>query len=201
MRRRALLSSAALGLAATTGCLGDVRHTVSGDIRHEHARLTVHPASTRFVRGGLTAGSDDRFRAWLFPEAPPDDQTVFTDARGAEEQREWDDEVHSENYDAGFTLLMQSRSPRANPHQAEPTFPDDPAWTGWRRAQFPFEFVTRDLDPDIVPDADRVVSTYLGYFTAGTTPTTGTVAVHEEVDGVGMGTLIEEVETRRWHPP
>jgi hypothetical protein len=201
MRRRALLSSAALGLAATAGCLGDARQTLSGDIRPDHARLTVHPASARFVRGGLTADSDDRFRAWLFPEAPPDDRTVFTDARGAEERREWDNEVHNENYEAGFTLLVQSRSSRADAHQAEPAFPADPAWTGWRRARFPFEFVRRELDPDDLPDADRVVSTYLGYFTAETNPVKGTVAVHAGVDGAGMGTLIRDVETRQWEPP
>jgi hypothetical protein len=201
MRRRALLSSAGLCLAATAGCLGDARQTLSGDVHHDHSQLTVHAATERFVRGGLTADSEDRFRAWLFPEAPPDDETVFTDARGTDEQREWDNEVHNENYSEGFMLLVQARSPRANPHQAEPAFPADPEWTGWRRARFPFEFVRRELEADELPDAERVVSTFLGYFTAQTNPTGGTVAVHTGVDGAGMGNLFTEVETRRWEPP
>jgi hypothetical protein len=201
MRRRALLTSAALGLAASAGCLADARRTLSGDVRHDHSRLTVHAATDRFVRGGLAADSEDRFRAWVFPEAPSADQTVFTDALGADDQREWDNEVHNENYGEGFMLLVQSRSARADPHQTEPAFPADPEWTGWRRARVPFEFARRDLDDDVAPDADRVVSTYLGYYAAETSPTRATVAVHSAADGAEMGEVIEEVDARRWTPP
>jgi hypothetical protein len=201
MRRRALLSSVALGLTASAGCLSDARQSVSGDISHDHSQLTVHAATERFVRGGLTPESDDNFRAWLFPEAPSDDEPVFTDALGADDQREWNDEVHNENYETGFVLLVQARSPRSTPHQAEPAFPVGPTWAGWRRARVPFEFPPRDLEVDVAPDADHVVSTFLGYYTAETNPAEATAAVHSPVDGAGMGGVIEEVEAGRWQPP
>lgn len=172
MRRRALLTSTALSLAASSGCLGDARQSVSGDIRFSHARGRIHDAENSFVRGGLGGSStEESYAAWLFPEAPPSDVTVFTDELGAEPQREWDNEIHNEDYDAGFILLAQIRTPRERATTLSPApFACDPGWTGWRRARVPLGLETAELDPDELADADEVVATLATYLESSEAP-------------------------------
>jgi hypothetical protein len=178
MRRRALLSTAAFtATAATAGCLGDVRRNLSGPIRFDHARGRVHDASQSFVRGGLGGSpTGDQYAAWLFTSAPSSDVTVFTDALGSETQREWDNEVHNENYDAGFVLLAQVRTGREHARRLGPVPPVcDPAWTGWQRARVPLLLDPADLAADELADADEVVATLAAYVTSPETPRAATV--------------------------
>lgn len=172
MRRRALLTSTALSLAASGGCLGDVRQSVSGDIRFSHARGRTHDAENSFVRGGLGGSStDDSYAVWLFSETPPSNVTVFTDELGAETQREWDTEVHNENYDAGFVLLAQIRTLRDRATTLVPSpFACEAGWTGWRRARVPLGLEAAELDTDELADADEVVATLVTYLEASETP-------------------------------
>lgn len=170
MRRRALLASTALAL--TTGCLADARRQVSGPIRFGHATGRVHDATDAFVRGGLGGSEPDSpYAAWLFSTPPPTDVTVFTDELGAETQRQWDNEVHNENYDAGFVLLAQVRTAREDATRIAPApLACDPGWTGWRRARVPVELTPADLSTDELPDAEEVVATLATYLESDTAP-------------------------------
>jgi hypothetical protein len=201
VRRRALLASTAVVAAAPAGCLADARRAAWGDVRHDHSRLTVHDAGDEFVRGGLGPDPDARFRAWLFAAPPPADESVFTDALGADDRREWDNEVHNESYDEGFLLLAQSSSPRSSPRGIEPAFPTDPAWSGWRRAAVPFEVGRIDVPADRYPDADRLTTTFLGYYAASTSPRRATAVIRERTDGARAGPVRARVAADRWSPP
>lgn len=172
MRRRALLTSAAASLFGTAGCLANTRRQLSGPIRFDHARGRVHDAERRFVRGGLGGSTTaDSYAVWLFSAAPPSDVTVFTDELGAETQREWDNEVHNENYDAGFVLLAQIRTSREHTTTLSPaSFACDPSWTGWRRARVPLGLNRDELDPDELADADEVVATLVTYLESSEAP-------------------------------
>jgi hypothetical protein len=177
MRRRALLSTVAFtAITATAGCLGDVRRNLSGPIRFDHARGRIHDASQPLVRGGLGGSpTEDQYAAWLFTSAPSSDVTVFTDALGSETQREWDKEVHNENYDAGFVILAQVRTGREHATWLGTT-PSvcDPAWTGWQRARVPL-LLDPALAADELADADEVVATLAAYVTAPEAPRAATV--------------------------
>ncbi|WP_372911226.1 hypothetical protein [Salinigranum sp.] len=176
MRRRVLLSSVALSLSATAGCLSDARRQVSGPIRFGHARGRLHDAERSFVRGGLGGSpTEESYAVWLFPEAPPSDVSVFTDALGAETQREWDNEVHNENYDEGFILLAQIRTPGERATTLSPVpHSCDPGWTGWRRARIPLGLERTDLSDDLA-DATAVVATLATYVESSETPRRATV--------------------------
>ncbi|WP_318570046.1 hypothetical protein [Salinigranum marinum] len=175
MRRRALLSSAALGLA--TGCLADSRRQVSGPIRFGHATERVHDAADAFVRGGLGGSSPESpYAAWLFSTPPSADVSVFTDALGAETQRQWDNEVHNENYDAGFVVLAQVRTKRSQATRLSPfSLSCDPGWTGWRRGRVPVGLDPASLSADELPDAEEVVSTVAVYLESTESPRRVTV--------------------------
>ncbi|WP_152040943.1 hypothetical protein [Salinigranum salinum] len=178
MRRRALLSTVAFTTtAATAGCLGDVRQRLSGPIRFDHARGRIHDASQSFVRGGLGGSpTEDQYAAWLFTSAPSSDVAVFTDALGLETRREWDNEVHNENYDAGFVLLAQVRTGREHARRLGPVpYICDPAWTGWRRARVPLSLDPANLETDELAGADGVVATLAAYVTAPEAPRAATV--------------------------
>jgi hypothetical protein len=175
MRRRALLASTAFTALATGGCLADVRRSASGPIRFGHARGRLHDASVPFVRGGLGTRNDDSYAAWLFSTPPASDVSVFTDSAGRERQREWDNEVHNENYDTGFLLLAQIRTPRERATTLTPVpLGCDPGWTGWRRARVPLGLERTETRPELA-DADEVVATLLAYLEAAETPRQATV--------------------------
>jgi hypothetical protein len=165
MRRRALLASTALALSPASGCLGDVRRRTAGPIRFGHARTRLHAAVEPFVRRGLGgARTEEPYAAWLFT-SPPTDVSVFTAELGSEPQREWDNEVHNENYEAGFLVLAQVRTPRDRARTLLPApLGCDAGWTGWREARTPLELGPAELSPDELADTDEVVATTLAYF-------------------------------------
>lgn len=206
MRRRALLTSigAAL-LTGTAGCLGTTRRQLSGPIRFGHARARVHDARDGFVAGGL-GGSDAApetapYAAWLFPSPPADDVSVFTDALGAENRRQWDNEVHNENYEEGFVLLAQVRTPRERATTLRPgPVGCDAAWTGWRRARVPVGLVSAEMDADELPDAETVVATALVYLEANDAPREATVPFLSP-QAASCTAANETLTARPWAPP
>lgn len=175
MRRRALLASTAALTTSATGCLDRVRRQVSGPVRFGHARGRVHDADDGFVAGGL--GDADPlpdtspYAAWLFTSPPPDDRRVVTDALGAETQREWDNEIHNENYAEGFVVLAQVRTPRDRATSLRPTLLGcEAAWAGWRTVRVPLGLERADLASDELADADEVVATLLVYLESADAP-------------------------------
>jgi hypothetical protein len=200
MRRRALLASAALTTAATGGCLADVRRFSAGPVRFGHARARLTDASEPFVRGGLGTRDDDSYAAWLFTTPPASDVSVFSDSAGRERQREWDDEIHNENYDAGFVILAQIRTPRERATTLTPVpLGCDPGWTGWRRARVPLGLERTEVRPELA-GADEVVATLLAYVEAGDAPQQATVAfLSEAADSCEAANNTMTAE--RWTPP
>jgi hypothetical protein len=200
MRRRALLASAAL--SAGGGCLADVRRQASGPVRFGHARTRLHPADEAFVRGGLGGTSPpEPYAAWLFSTPPPSDVSVFTGALGAENRRQWDNEIHNENYDAGFTLLAQVRTPRDRATTLIPApLGCDAGWTGWREARTPLELAPAGLSADELTDADEVVATTLGYFESTDAPSRARVPFLS-TDAGSCGAANATLTAVSWAPP
>lgn len=199
MRRRALLASTTL--LASAGCLADVRGSVSGAIRVGHATGRIHDARQQFVRGGLGGSAPDSpYAAWLFA-SPPSDVSVFTDALGTETRRQWDNEVHNGNYDAGFVLLAQVRTTREYATRIAPApLACDPAWTGWRRARVPVELTPADLSVDELADAEEVVATLATYLESDTAPERTTVPfLSSEADDCDAANATLTAAT--WTPP
>lgn len=172
MRRRALLASAALTLSPASGCFGDARRRTAGPIRFGHARTRLHATAEPFVRGGLGgARTGEPYAAWLFTAPPSTDVSVFTAGLGSEPQRQWDNEVHNENYEAGFLVLAQVRTPRDRARTLLPApLGCDAGWTGWREARTPLELSPAELSSDELADTDEVVATTLAYFESMAAP-------------------------------
>ncbi|ELZ81364.1 lipoprotein [Haloferax larsenii JCM 13917] len=172
MRRRALLASTAtLSLAATSGCLADVRRTVSGDISPDHGSSKLHPADEQYVRGSFSEGSN--VRGWLFPE-PPDDQTaVFTDR--AMQGQYSNDLLWADGN--SFVLLLEVRM--AAEDAAFYNVGTSPRWSGWRGAEIPIRRSPDTSERDF--DADELVCTHISKFDVegGGAPSQATLTVRE----------------------
>lgn len=199
MRRRALLATGCT--LATAGCLGTIRRQTSGRLSFDHARGRLHAASDAFVRGGIDGRSESPYGAWLFTSAPPREVSVFTDALGDEPRREWDNEVHNEDYDAGFLLLAQVRTRRERATRLSPGPPIcDAAWTGLRAARLPLWLKRDDGPEDEIPAGNEVVATLLTYFEAADAPTRASVPFLSERTNdceAANATLTAE----EWSPP
>ena len=202
MHRRSLLASTACALAGTTGCLTAARRQASGPVRFGHARGRIHDATDAFVRGGLGGSPPETsYAAWLFTEPPATDVTVFTDALGDETQRQWDNEVHNENYDAGFLVLAQIRTLRDRATTLRPSpLGCDADWAGWREARVPLGLEPAELTPEELPDADDVVATLATYLEASDGPRRATVpflSTEADTCEAANATLTAEA----WTPP
>jgi hypothetical protein len=204
MQRRALLASTAVAASGVAGCLVGARRQVSGPVRFDHARARVHDADQPFVHGGIGGdGVEDPYAAWLFTDPPPADVSVFTDRLGAERQRQWDNEIHNENYDDGFMLLAQVRTPRERARTLRPAPTGcDADWTGWRRARVPVGLEPAELSREDVADADEVVATLLSYVASAEAPDRLTVPfLSERADTYTCAAANATLTGASWTPP
>ncbi|MFC7203547.1 hypothetical protein ACFQJC_08480 [Haloferax namakaokahaiae] len=184
MRRRALLSStAALSLAALSGCLGDAREVASGDIHGEHGYANLHPADEQYVHG--TFPDDSNVRGWVFPEPPADQADVFTDRAL---QGEFSNDLLWADGNS-FVLLFEFRIPRDEAAFYNATgFVE---WTGWNRCEIPIRRsgTTYEDEGANSADADELVCTAIHKFTVerGGEPTRATLAVRDRETGEAVG--------------
>lgn len=190
MRRRSLLSASAfsvVGLAGLSGCLGDVRQQMSGDIDANHATAAMHSAEKPWLRGGLSADADRTFHAELFTEAPPDDAELFT-ADYPRKARTFDNDVRNDDYSTGFSLLAEAKMPGEEAYAILPDGYGEEGWTGWSSASLPLgrrPYEDGAELPDDLRDADELICTMLARYEADAAPSRATVTVYgEEGDAV-----------------
>ncbi|SFG76817.1 hypothetical protein SAMN04488063_2875 [Halopelagius inordinatus] len=193
MRRRALLSAVAASTVALSGCLADARRELDGRILARHGSATLRPADERWVVGGLSAETDEYARAVLFPEAPPRDADLFTDAYPREEHS-FENEILNENYENGFTLLCEVKMSAEEAFVALPRSTADAKWTGWDRATLPMEMSRYDesrLDED-ERAAEELVAIVVAYYESDRAPSTADVELYDEEGNRRGGSAVAE---------
>ncbi|RDI70430.1 hypothetical protein [Halopelagius longus] len=185
MRRRALLSATAVAAstAALSGCLGDARRQLSGQILAHHASATLRPAEEQWVVGGLSAETNEYARAVLFPESPPRDADLFTDAYPRTEQS-FDNEILNEDYENGFTLLYEVKMASEEAFVPLPRshLLAEAGWTGWTSATLPMtmsRYEESELDED-EREAEELVAISVAYYEADRAPSRAEVTLYDE---------------------
>ncbi|MFC6825479.1 hypothetical protein [Halopelagius fulvigenes] len=182
MRRRALLSATAVaGTAALSGCLGDVRRELSGQILARHASATLRPAEEQWVVGGLSAETNEYARAVLFTESPPRDADLFTDDYPRKEES-FDNEVLNGDYENGFTLLYEVKMPAEDAFVALPRSTSGAEWTGWSAATLPMEMSRYEESrlTEAEREADELVAISVMYYEADRAPSRAEVTLSDE---------------------
>ena len=167
MRRRTLLRTApVLVFPAISGCAA-----VYGGVGVDSGQSHLHPASERYVDGGLTAGGDDDVRAWLFTDSPETDPIVVDGNEGSSLR----DGLAAVG-DSGFALLVEARMDHSEPYHLTPAHGVDPKWVRVGDVTLPLTRYRLDSGPGF--DADEVVATALVAYEARTPPNGATVHVY-----------------------
>jgi hypothetical protein len=181
MRRRTLLRSVpAFALPGLAGCAA-LYGRIETDVGESH----LHPARDPFVDGGLTADSDDDYRAWLFTDRPAADPIL--DAGDGDAVQSLRERLLADEYDGSVVLLAEARAPFEERFHLTPSHFVAPEWDRLADVTLPLERYPVAAASNV--DADVVVATALVRYTVPTPPRGAAVHVYPRDAGRDSGTL------------
>lgn len=188
MRRRALLTSAAVATASLSGCLGTVYRPVGGDVRSDFGSSHLHPYSDPLVEGGLGDDNDARYHARLVvsPETAP----TFLPTSDAEDTVQLQKRVDEADYDGQFLLLFEARMSHEAAFHVHNRLSPEPTWTGWSTLDISLETDSAtDVADEYYPDADELVCTALVHYQSNSSPGGAKVTLYDEEGRMRAGPL------------
>ena len=185
MRRRTLLAAATAALPTLSGCAA-----LYGRIQTGSGQSHLHPASERYVRDGLTAASDDDYRAWLFTDAPETDPIVAESDEGESLRTS----IVGTDYGGSIGLLVEARMPYDERFHVTPAHAIDPEWVRIADVTLPMERFP--VDSDVGFESETVVATAFVRYDVRTPPNGATVDVYPE-GGERKGETVAKFDARR----
>ena len=188
MRRRALLTSAAVATASLSGCLGTVYRPVGGDVRSDFGSSHLHPHSDPLVEGGLGDDTDARFHTRLV--VSPDTAPTFLRTSDAETAVQLQKRVDGADFDSQFLLLFEARMSHDEAYHVHNRLSPEPTWTGWSTLDISLETdPATDVADEYYPDADELVCTALISYDSKSSPGGAKVTLYDSEGRVEAGPL------------
>lgn len=188
MRRRALLTSAAVAAASLSGCLGRVYSPVGGDVRSDFGSSHLHPHDNPLVEDGLGDDNDARYHARLVvsPETAPTFLRSSDDETAVQLQKR----VDEVDFDSQFLLLFEARMSHEEAYHVHNRLSPEPTWTGWSTLDVSLETDSAtDVADEYYPDADELVCTALVSYDSKSSPGSAKVTLYDKEGRMKAGPL------------
>jgi hypothetical protein len=188
MRRRALLTSAAVGTVSLSGCLGTLYSPVGADVRSDFGSSHLHPHDNPLVEGGLGDDNDARYHARLVvsPETAP----TFLRTSDAETAAQLQRRVEEADFDSRFLLLFEARMSHEAAYHVHNRLSPEPTWSGWSTLDIPLETdPATDVADEYYPDAAELVCTALVSYDSKSSPGGAKVTLYDEEGRTKAGSI------------